>query len=113
MRTRRAGSAILSVGLQLPIDGDLPLVPRGATIVVGGGDTIGDRPNLALIRWLQKSARMGARLAGLHSASLTLARAGLLTSRRATIHWQYQDCLIEHFPEIEVKQSTYTSGLNV
>ena len=96
-----------SLGLSLPVDTIFDLPPAGATIVVVGGEDCAEAPR-RLILWLQRSARRGVRIAGLHCATRTLAWAGLLSGRRATIHWRYQDGLIESFPEIDVRQSTYT-----
>lgn len=96
-----------SLGMTLPVDMALDVLLPGATIVVVGSDDHSEAP-LPLVHWLQRHARRGIRIAGLHCAALTLARAGLLSGRRATIHWRYQDGLIESFPEIDVRQSTYT-----
>lgn len=96
-----------SLGLSLPVDTVLGVPPTGATIVVVGGEDCAET-QFRLVRWLQRSARQGVRIAGLHCAARTLARAGLLSGRRATTHWRYQDSLIESFPEVDVQQSTYT-----
>ena len=46
-------------------------------------------------------------IAGLCTAGYTLAKAGLLDGKRATIHWENQDSFIEEFDDVELTKSVF------
>lgn len=96
-----------SAGIVLPVDRDLPEKGRNSTLVIVGGEMPTKRGaaprNTRTEHWLRRCARRGARVAALHSGSVTLARAGLLTNRPATVHWRYKETLAEGFPDVELR----------
>jgi transcriptional regulator GlxA family with amidase domain len=49
---------------------------------------------------LRRLARRNVALAAVSTGSFVLARAGLLTDRRCTVHWDYADSFAEAFPDI-------------
>ena len=49
---------------------------------------------------LRRLARHNVALAAVSTGSFVLARAGLLTDRRCTVHWDYADSFAEAFPDI-------------
>jgi transcriptional regulator GlxA family with amidase domain len=51
---------------------------------------------------LRRLARRNVALAAVSTGSFVLARAGLLTDRRCTVHWDYADSFAEAFPDIAV-----------
>ncbi|HEV8390708.1 MAG TPA: GlxA family transcriptional regulator [Dongiaceae bacterium] len=51
---------------------------------------------------LRRLARNNVALAAVSTGSFVLARAGLLTDRRCTVHWDYADSFAEAFPDIAV-----------
>ena len=57
--------------------------------------------------FLWRMARSGAVLGALCTGSYILARAGLLTDRRCTIHWENLSGFVEEFPEIAVSSDIY------
>ncbi|GMG81703.1 GlxA family transcriptional regulator [Paralimibaculum aggregatum] len=56
-----------------------------------------------LRRWL----RFGAKLCGLDTGGFLLANAGLLTGRRATVHYEHIDAFAELFPDVTVTEDLY------
>jgi len=48
---------------------------------------------------LRRLARRNVALAAVSTGSFILARAGLLTERRCTVHWDYADSFAEAFPD--------------
>ena len=70
-------------------------------VLVTGNDPQYDVPH-ALANWLRRLYRGGSVLTALGSASLILAKLGMLDGRRATIHWEYLDTLRELFPRINI-----------
>lgn len=57
--------------------------------------------------WLRRMAARGAALGGIDTGSYYLARAGMLTGYRCTIHWQDRDAMLEDYPGIEVSDQLY------
>ena len=51
---------------------------------------------------VRRLARRNVALAAVSTGAFVLARAGLLTDRRCTVHWDYADSFAEAFPDIEV-----------
>lgn len=60
--------------------------------VVAGGDPL-RYFNPALDGWLRRARARRMRLGGISGGAVILARAGLLASRRFTVHWQHFDAL--------------------
>ncbi len=52
--------------------------------------------------WLQDRHRTGATLASICGGAFMLGHAGLLSGRRATTHWLYDDAFRTAFPDVEV-----------
>ena len=96
------GEAMASCGALLRVDGGLDAVARGATIVVCGGTDAHLAATPAVLGWLRREARMGAHLGAVCTGAHILARAGLLTGRRCTIHWENRAAFAEDFPDIDV-----------
>lgn len=95
-------------GLGVAVDGGLPELSRGSMIFVCGG--CGPEPGVSLkvLGWLRKAQRMGLPLAALGGGIMALARAGLLSGRRASAHWAQRASLAEMHPDVEVKSSLFT-----
>nr|WP_229666002.1 GlxA family transcriptional regulator [Wenxinia marina] len=88
----------------------LPVQPEGRLADHPGGDLLLVMPSYgfeghatpACLAALRGAARRFDALAGLDTGSWLLAAAGLLTGRRATIHWDELDRFAEAFPEVSV-----------
>ena len=74
--------------------------------VCAGGNpaTFNDKQVFA---WLRKLARRGVTIGGISGGPYILARAGLLDSRRVTLHWEHQPAFSEDFPDIAVAPSLF------
>ena len=99
--------AYCSAGTGFKLDGDLDEVGRDDTIMICGGIDVQAATTKRLLGWLRREARKGAPVAGLCTAAYTLAKAGLLDGKRATIHWENQDSFTEEFPEVELTKSVF------
>jgi transcriptional regulator GlxA family with amidase domain len=60
------------------------------------------QPGAELTGALERALERGAMVASLCTSAFTLARAGLLTGRRATTHWFHEDGFRAAFPDIEL-----------
>ncbi|MCK2045858.1 MULTISPECIES: GlxA family transcriptional regulator [Chromohalobacter] len=63
-----------------------------------------------LLRWLHQRDQDGCVLGGIDTGSLILARAGLLTGHRVTLHWESLPAFRERFPELDAVESLFEVG---
>ncbi|MGE3150140.1 MAG: GlxA family transcriptional regulator [Pseudorhodoplanes sp.] len=85
--------------------GDLDHTPDLLLVCAGGNPTtFSHRPTIA---WLRQLARRGVTIGGISGGPYILARAGLLSGRRCTLHWDHVPAFQEAFPDIKVTQSLY------
>lgn len=96
-----------STGSGFKLDGDLEDLTRDDVVMICGGIDIQSATSKRLLGWLRREARKGLVLGGLCTAGYTLAKAGLLDGKRATIHWENQDSFAEEFPEIDLTKSVF------
>ncbi|TRD21811.1 GlxA family transcriptional regulator [Palleronia caenipelagi] len=111
--TAENARATCSAGLGFDVDNQLGEVPRSSVILVCGGENVQAATTKPVVGWLRKVARQGTVIGGLCTAAHTLATAGLLKDKRATIHWANQDGFAEEFDEIELTRRVYTIDGNM
>lgn len=70
------------------------------TILAPGGDSDGSQ---ALVDWLRTHAPLVRRVCGIGAGTALLARAGLLSGRRAAIHWKQAEILRAEHPDIDAR----------
>ncbi|MEL7027489.1 MAG: GlxA family transcriptional regulator [Pseudomonadota bacterium] len=96
-----------SSGITYKLDAGLQELNRDDTIVVCGGIDVAAESTKPLLNWLRRESRRGTTVGGLCTASYTLAKAGLLDGKRATIHWENQDSFLEEFPDVDLTKSVF------
>lgn len=101
------GTKASSTGTSFELDHDLIELTRDDVLVVCGGLNIQEATTKRVISWLRREARKGIPIAGLCTAAHTLAKAGLLDGKKATIHWENQDSFAEEFDEVELTKSVF------
>lgn len=101
-----------SAGATFTVDMALESVQRDDTIFLCGGVNIQKSTSTKLLNWLRRESRKGPTLGGLCTAGYTLAKAGLLEERQATIHWENQDGFTEEFENIELTKSVFVIDRN-
>ncbi len=74
--------------------------------VVAGGDPSGfdDKHTFA---WLSRQARLGVQLGGVSGGPIILAKAGLMTGRRMTVHWEHANALAEISPHLLIERTLF------
>ena len=100
-------SATCSAGITFRLDCDLDEMRREDVLLLCGGKDVQEATSKRLLNWLRREARRGPMVGGLCTAGYTLARAGLLDGKRATIHWENQDSFAEEFPEVNLTKSVF------
>ena len=99
--------ASCSAGTEFKLDADLIELNREDKVLVCGGIDVQKATTKRIISWLRREARRGLVLGGLCTASYSLAKAGLLDGKRATIHWENQDSFAEEFEEVTLTKSVF------
>jgi AraC family transcriptional regulator, glycine betaine-responsive activator len=105
-------SITCSAGTEFKLDMDLGETTRDDTVLVCSGINVQAATTRRLVSWLRREARKGPIIGGLCTAAYTLAKAGLLDGRRATIHWENQDSFTEEFDEVELTKSVFVIDKN-
>ena len=90
-----------------PVPGE-PL-PTVCLVSGVGGERYQDRDVFA---WLRRLDRHGATIGALCTGAHVLARAGLITDHRCTIHWENLPGFIEAFPDIDVASDLFEVDRN-
>ncbi|MDW4496522.1 GlxA family transcriptional regulator [Sulfitobacter sp. D35] len=96
-----------SAGAQFKLDGDLGELGRDDTVMLCGGIDVQAATTKKVLSWLRREARKGLRVGGLCTAAYTMARAGLLDDKKATIHWENQDSFAEEFQDVTLTKSVF------
>ncbi len=101
------GMMASSAGADFKLDDDLIELARDDTVMICGGIDVQAATTKKLLGWLRREARKGVMVGGLCTAAFTLAKAGLLDGKKATIHWENQDSFSEEFPEVSLTKSVF------
>ena len=101
------GSVVCSNVTEFKVNGDLGELNRDDTVLVCGGIDVQAATTRTLLNWLRREARRGVAIGGLCTAAHSLARAGLLDGRKATIHWENQDSFTEEFEDVTLTKGVF------
>ncbi|PXW70315.1 AraC family transcriptional regulator with amidase-like domain [Loktanella sp. PT4BL] len=96
-----------SNGCVFRVNHGLDELERDDTIMLCGGIDVQKATTKRLLNWLRREARRGVTVAGLCTAGYSLAKAGLLDGKKATIHWENQDSFAEEFEEVQLTKSIF------
>ncbi|MEL7257110.1 MAG: GlxA family transcriptional regulator [Pseudomonadota bacterium] len=96
-----------SAGAEFKLDIDLEELRRDDVMLICGGIDVQAATTKKVLNWVRREARRGLTVGGLCTAAYTVAKAGLLDGKRATIHWENQDSFAEEFDEVELTKSVF------
>ncbi|GAB5438572.1 GlxA family transcriptional regulator [Falsiruegeria mediterranea] len=96
-----------SAGTTFKLDDDLIELARDDVILLCGGVDVQVSTTKKVLNWLRREARKGLKIAGLCTGAYTMAKAGLLDGKKATIHWENADSFAEEFDEVELTKSVF------
>lgn len=100
-------TATCSNGCVFQLSGDLDVLDRDDVVMLCGGINVQAATTKRMLNWVRREARRGVTVAGLCTAGYTMAKAGLLDGKRATIHWENQDSFLEEFEDVELTKSIF------
>jgi len=96
-----------SNGTEFKVNMDLEELNREDVVMLCGGIDVQAATTKRLLNWLRREARRGVTMGGLCTAGYSLAKAGLLDGKKATIHWENQDSFAEEFEEVTLTKSVF------
>ena len=99
--------ATCSNGASFKLDMGLEEITREDTVLVCGGIDVQEATTKPVLNWLRREARRGAAIGGLCTGAYTVAKAGLLDGKRATMHWENHDSFLEEFEEVKLTKSVF------
>lgn len=82
-------------------------------LVVVAGIGVNLVQDKTLSEWLRQLSRKGITMGATSTGSLLLARAGLMTDHRCTIHWENKESFEEEFPSLKVTGELYETDRNI
>mgnify|MGYP001795859358 CR=1 FL=1 len=101
-----------SAGAKFNVDMDLVELHRDDVLMICGGINVQAATSKRVLNWLRREARRGLVVGGLCTAAYTVAKAGLLDGKRATIHWENHDSFAEEFDEVALTKSVFVVDNN-
>jgi transcriptional regulator GlxA family with amidase domain len=105
-------SVTSSAGVAFNLDNDLGDLGRDDRLLLWGGGNVRQNTSKRLVSWLRREARKGIVVGSLCTGAYSLAHAGLLDGKRATIHWEHQDSFEEEFVDVELTKSVFVISGN-
>jgi transcriptional regulator GlxA family with amidase domain len=96
-----------SAGTSFNVDSELCELQRDDSIMLVAGLDVQQATTKKMLGWLRREARKGLTVAALCTSAYTLAKAGLLDGKKATIHWENADSFAEEFDEVELTKSVF------
>jgi transcriptional regulator GlxA family with amidase domain len=100
-------SVTCSNGSEFKLQADLTELNRDDTVMICGGIDVQSATTKKVLNWMRREARRGVIMGGLCTAAYSLARAGLLNGKKATIHWENQDSFAEEFEDVTLTKSVF------
>jgi AraC family transcriptional activator FtrA len=83
--------------------GDLAELSSADSVIVPNRPDVYTNSRPAVLAAIRAAHAAGVRLIGLCTGAYTLAEAGLLDGRRATVHWKLLDDFAARFPDVRVE----------
>lgn len=98
-----------SAGVKVEVDLGLAPLARDTTVVVCSGTDASQAADRKVLSWLRNHQRIGGRIGAICTGAYTLARAGLLGSNSAAVHWENHPAFRELF-DVEPLGQIYVIG---
>lgn len=95
-------------GFHVPCDAGLVPLRHDDVLVVVGGERIAEATTVPVINWLRREARRGVTIGAISSAVYTLGKAGLLSEKQVTTHWEYHASLSEMMAQVKLVDNIFT-----
>ncbi|WP_323036363.1 GlxA family transcriptional regulator [Pararhodobacter sp.] len=79
----------------------------GSLFVIAGGrpENFSDQKTL---HWIEQMFRKGVCICGVSGGPVILAKAGIVTGHRMTVHWEHAPALLEAYPDLMLERTLFT-----
>lgn len=104
--------AVASSGTKLVVDGSIDDPEAYDFLFLCAGLQLDKFADPKTFAWLRKLARHGTTVGAVSTATLVLARAGLLDGYKSTIHWESLIGFQEEFPQLDCTTSLFEIDRN-
>ena len=104
--------APLTCGIELPASGALDHAKGADALIVVAGYRLAEVATRPLIGALRRIAPRFRMVGGIDAGTWVLARAGLLSGHKATVHWEDLEDLAHAHPEIDVRPDRFVIDRN-
>lgn len=102
----------LTCGIELPSSGPLAAAEGADALILIVGYRQSEVATRPLLRDLSRMAPRFRLIAGIDAGAWVMARAGLLSGHRATVHWEDLEDFATAHPEVEVLPDRYVIDAN-
>ncbi|WP_407165967.1 helix-turn-helix domain-containing protein [Bradyrhizobium sp. ORS 111] len=99
---RKRGATSSSCSVQIKAGRGLDALNDAETVIVPGWQDIDALPPRNILQRLRAAHARGTRIATICAGVFVLAATGLLSGRRAAVHWAQAEALKRKYPDIEV-----------
>jgi len=80
-------------------------------LVVAGGDPM-QVSSRGVFEWLRQLDKLGVALGGVSGGPVVLAKAGVMSGRRMTVHWEHAHALAAEHPDLLIERSLFIVDRN-
>ncbi len=96
-----------SNGVEIKPDFALHNLPRSSRLFVCSGIEPAESTNPKVLSWIRRQRTFGCNLGGICTGAFALAKVGVLSGKRFTLHWENHPAFIEHFDGLEPSSNLY------
>ena len=102
-----------SNGILISPDSGLENLSKEAMAFICAGTEPSESVSAKAAAWISRQRTFGCQVGGICTGAFTLARAGLLTDRKFTLHWENQPAFLENFIGLEPTNNLFESDNGV
>ncbi|MBO9471996.1 GlxA family transcriptional regulator [Shimia sp. R10_1] len=96
-----------SNGVNITPDFALQNLSRAARLFVCAGIEPAASASPKVVSWISRQKAFGCKLGGICTGAFALAKAGVLTDKKFTLHWENHPAFVEHFNGLQPSANLY------